>query len=555
MPLTKPPLKTLLFILLGALVVRASLLEYTNLVDPTEARYASVAQEMVLSGDWLTPKLPMAEGTVPYMGKPPLHFWLTAISYSLFGVDEWSSRLPSFVGTVLLLLLIVSFTSKMFGRLEGLTAGLIFFSSAMIFFLAGASVTDVTLTLMISASTVLLYLFCASDSAPRYLLLIAAAFAALGFLTKGPISLVLTILPILLWSLLRRDISWLKRIPWIPTVAVFLAIAAPWFILSERETPGFLKYFFWNENIARYLFKDYGDKYGSGHIFPYGMSWVMIAGAFLPWTLVLGALMLRMKSRSLRDLVQRNSGFAFALCWAISAPLFFTLVKQLHALYILPALPGMSILTGVLLVREGASLHRIARFAASPAFLLLFGVSAFGLLLTGEFFSLSFQSALLACLFSLAAVIVLMVLKKRIGASACVSQFSVALFALFSIALTSISPYINLSKSAEDVLREISLSDGFESGSVPVRVGISSKNTFSHYWTAKASDTELDRPVVVEYIDPRDVAASTVRHYLVKSKSLKLVPRSMADTFSLVRQTGEWSIYLRKKTLSLEAKN
>ncbi|MBX9787543.1 MAG: glycosyltransferase family 39 protein [Pirellulales bacterium] len=153
-----------LLLLLGAVLLRGFLLGYTDLLDPTETRYASVAQEMVLLHDWLTPRLPMPEGIVPYFGKPPLHFWLTASAYRLFEIDEWTARLPSWLAAVALLVVIWSYGKRFFGEEVGVAAALIAFSSAMFFFLAGASVTDVTLAALVAGSTYSLYLFAISDA-------------------------------------------------------------------------------------------------------------------------------------------------------------------------------------------------------------------------------------------------------------------------------------------------------------------------------------------------------------------------------------------------------
>ncbi len=60
------------------------------LYDPHESLYAEVAREMVVRGDWLTPHL---NGT-RYLDKPPLFYWLIAIAYTVFGVSEFSARLP-----------------------------------------------------------------------------------------------------------------------------------------------------------------------------------------------------------------------------------------------------------------------------------------------------------------------------------------------------------------------------------------------------------------------------------------------------------------------------
>ena len=126
--------------LIAALILcvcaRALTLEYPDLTDPTEARYAFVAQEMVISGNWVVPKIPWHETLIPYLGKPPAHFWLTALSFSLFGMDEWVARLPSFCA------LLVSVASLLYlGRFEafkarGLLASVILSSSALMFFMS-----------------------------------------------------------------------------------------------------------------------------------------------------------------------------------------------------------------------------------------------------------------------------------------------------------------------------------------------------------------------------------------------------------------------------------
>ena len=60
------------------------------LFEPDESRYAEMPREMLQRGDWITPRL---QGE-PYLEKPPLLYWLTAISYQLFGVHDWAARLP-----------------------------------------------------------------------------------------------------------------------------------------------------------------------------------------------------------------------------------------------------------------------------------------------------------------------------------------------------------------------------------------------------------------------------------------------------------------------------
>ena len=81
-----------LAVLLAAAVVRLATLPTYPLNDTTEARYAEIGRLMVVSDDWVTPRIEL--GT-PFWGKPPLSFWLTALSFSLFGLSEFAARLPS----------------------------------------------------------------------------------------------------------------------------------------------------------------------------------------------------------------------------------------------------------------------------------------------------------------------------------------------------------------------------------------------------------------------------------------------------------------------------
>ena len=74
---------------------------------------------------------------------------------------------------------------------------------------------------------------------------------------------------------------------------LFLAVAAPWYLLAERATPGFLRYFLINENFLRYLTNDYGDYYGYGRLRPYGSIWLMFLLVLLPWTVLAIALLAR----------------------------------------------------------------------------------------------------------------------------------------------------------------------------------------------------------------------------------------------------------------------
>ena len=72
----------LLFIAIVALYLYG--LGSLPLLGPDEPRYAQVAREMFLRGDWVTPTL----GGHTWFEKPALLYWLMIASYKIFGVSE-----------------------------------------------------------------------------------------------------------------------------------------------------------------------------------------------------------------------------------------------------------------------------------------------------------------------------------------------------------------------------------------------------------------------------------------------------------------------------------
>src|SRR5205823_8252882 len=91
-------------------------LDVRKLQHPDEGRYAEIAREMVVMGDWLTPRL----NGLKYFEKPPLQYWVTAFSYEVFGVHNWTARLWPALSTFLTAL----FLGFVGLRLEGRSVGL-----------------------------------------------------------------------------------------------------------------------------------------------------------------------------------------------------------------------------------------------------------------------------------------------------------------------------------------------------------------------------------------------------------------------------------------------
>lgn len=525
-------------------------MESTDLLDPTESRYASVAQEMASSGNWLTPMLPMPEGMVPYMGKPPLHFWITALSYRLFGVEEWTTRLPSFIAALGVLCGIFGFTRRYFGEADAIAACAVALSSVLLFFLAGASVTDVTLTFTVTASIICLYRHIHNPGSANRVVLAAAVFAALGFLCKGPVSLILIWLPFWLWSTARRDFRWMRSFPWMLSGAAFLSVTVPWFVASEFANPGFIRYFFWNENIARYLFKEYGDRYGSGHVHAYGTSWLLLFCAFAPWSIALLYFSFAAGRTRLQLLFRDHPTLGFVSCWALAAPLFFTFVRQLHIMYLLPAVPPLAVMTAVSYYRllpELGSLQWLNRLAKSRT--LLYCFIALWMLEIAIGIALGYSHRAFGSMLALvvAGLFAAALFRRRVEKIAFTSTLPALLVVSYLIAIGSVTPFLAEHQSAELALK--SIPRDVHCPSHAHKVGVTTENTFSHYWTAKAWENELEEPMIVEYVAPNEAAKSDVCHLLIEAKHAKDLSPTLAKGFTLVAKTNSWWVYGRSPQL------
>lgn len=346
---------TLLLLGLIGLYVMATM----PLQDPSEGRHAVVAQNMLLSGNWITPMTTDDGEVTPFLGKPPLQFWLIATSLYLFGHNELAARLPSLCATMIAMIVLFRFASVFLTAELGLTAILINVTSLIGFFFSGACMLDPLLAACVLTSvcaipmSAKLYERGADSDAHLWEF---AGFIALagGLLCKGPIALVLTVGSLIPWIALSRPWSELKRIHWIRGACITTALTTPWYLLADFEQPGFLNYFIIHENILRFLVKKYGDLYGSGHRHFRGMIWFMTLLACVPWVIIGIGLLIKKIAYTLRSkketpgnaasLKDLPSGIQVALGLAFFPALFFTVSRQVSIYYTLPSIPALSLL-------------------------------------------------------------------------------------------------------------------------------------------------------------------------------------------------------------------
>jgi 4-amino-4-deoxy-L-arabinose transferase-like glycosyltransferase len=316
----------LLALVLALLVFR---LGVVPLVGPDEPRYARVAVEMHRAGEWVTPTL---QGR-PWLEKPPLYYWLAGAAFSLLGETETAARLPSVFATVLLVGATAFFGARLYGTAAGLHAGFVAGTSILTFVYGRAASMDMLLAATVTVAIGLAGLHILGLVGSRAVVAGAAA-AGLATLAKGPLGLLLPALVLGSYLALTREGRRLRELLSTSAVAVFLVVAAPWYVaIVADQGRRFLDVFILNHNIERFTSTIH---HHAGPVWFYVP--VLLAGLF-PWSgLSVPALVSIEPRESRRDL--------FVLLWLVLPLVFFSLAGSKLPGYILPCVPPLAILMG-----------------------------------------------------------------------------------------------------------------------------------------------------------------------------------------------------------------
>jgi 4-amino-4-deoxy-L-arabinose transferase-like glycosyltransferase len=347
--LTARERRWLLALLALVIAVRLATLGAYPLLDPTESRYAEIARKMLETGDWLVPQVDYG---VPFWGKPPLSMWLSAAAMGVLGVNEFAARLPSFILLIGCGALVFRLAAWRAGADFALWSLAAFATIGLVFISAGAVMTDPALVLGTTLSMAGFWMALhGADGARRTASLAFFVGLAIGLLAKGPVGVVLTMLPVGAWTLWTRQwrAAW-TRMPWLTGSLLTLALAVPWYWAAERASPGFLNYFLVGEHWKRFVESGWrGDLYGAAHARPLGMIWLFWLFAVLPWSiLAVGGLVRTLTRRGdpKRLLRLRDPWCLYLLAWTLAPMLFFMVSRNVLATYVLPGLPAFALLLG-----------------------------------------------------------------------------------------------------------------------------------------------------------------------------------------------------------------
>ncbi|GAA5126291.1 glycosyltransferase family 39 protein [Luteolibacter yonseiensis] len=304
--------------------------------NPDEGRYSEIPREMAATGDFVTPRL----NGVQYFEKPPLVYWLSALTFRQFGVSEFTARLWGGIFAVLGVLLAYAAGRALYGRLSGVWAAIVLSTNIFYYVLSQIILLDMAVAVTITGCLLSFILAVREPRGRRrfWLFMGCYVFMALATLSKGLIGIAIPGAVMFFWLLLLNQ--WHKLMPFHPIAGtiLLLAIAAPWHILAARTHPDFLNFYFVHEHWLRFTTRVHG-RYE-----PWWFFLPMFFGGLFPWSVFISETWRTSvgswKSRTL------NSEAWFFLIWIVFIVGFFSISQSKLIPYILPVFPPAAVLIG-----------------------------------------------------------------------------------------------------------------------------------------------------------------------------------------------------------------
>jgi 4-amino-4-deoxy-L-arabinose transferase-like glycosyltransferase len=352
------------------------------LLDDADTVHAEAAREMVVNHDWVT--LHINNG-IRYLEKAPLMYWGVAGSYRIFGIADWSTRLPLMLGILALLLATYALGAYSFGERGGLFSAIVLGTSLGPYLFTRFLIPDTLVGLWLTLTFLFFLRSLDEDPPSRWTCWGLAVSCALNVLTKGLIGMVFPIAVIGLYLLLTANLKHLLRLRPLSSAFIFFLVAAPWHILAAVRNPdqgpvrGFLWFYFVNEHFLRYLNKRVPRDYDT---VPFLVFWGLMLVWLVPWVAFLPQALknVPVRFREWRSGMDRRQRAALLFfLWAAVILLFFSFSTR-QEYYTIPAIPALALLVGGWLDSETASpatspQRRAGRISALV--LLLIGVLIF----------------------------------------------------------------------------------------------------------------------------------------------------------------------------------
>lgn len=324
-----------------------------GLLHNNEGLYAQIPREMLDSRNFILPHL----NGVPYLEKPPLLYWLISLSYSFFGINEFSARLMPASAGFLTVLLVYYITKRFCSRQSALFSVLILGTSLGYAVLSRMVFFDGLFTFFLSAALFLYFL--ADEQKERSFLRLGYVALGAAVLTKGLVALVLSGLVIGSFNTVERKPfkEWFQAFDlW--GVGIFLIITIPWHLLAAQQDPEFSWFYFINEHVLRFLGTRLPKDYYQGPLYYYTYRILIY---FLPWSLLFWIFLKRLSSLNDKEFRFRR----FLWIWFYTVLLFFSISTAKANYYLITIMPPVAILLAQNLENLWASRETLLKFVLS----------------------------------------------------------------------------------------------------------------------------------------------------------------------------------------------
>ena len=325
------------------------------LAVPDEGRYGEIGRWMLQSGDWLTPRL----NGIPFFHKPPYLYWLEAVSLATFGVNELALRLVPALHVGLMLVALYLSARSVGGEQLARRAALML-GTSLAFLLGGQYINhDMLVATWIGVAIwCFAFAFMAGDKPDAALARFGFAACALGMLSKGLIGIALPGLVILVWLLWTRQWRKMLYLPWLSGLALFAAIALPWFVIGQQKYPQLFNDMYIGQQFNRYTAATYNNPQ------PW---WFYLASVLLllfPWIFFA----LNPFRQQAGASVQPPLAKAWrSLCWIWAGVIigFFSVPHSKLIGYVLPVMPALALLSALGWQRSMAQRRHAGRIFAA----------------------------------------------------------------------------------------------------------------------------------------------------------------------------------------------
>lgn len=322
--------KDRILLLALALVVAFPFLGSFGLLEPDEGRFAQIGREMAATSDFLVPRL----NGIEQFYKPPLVYWISAVGYRVFGVSEWTARLPSALAFAGVIWLTGWMGWRLKGQKVGWMAALILGSMVEPYALGRQITLDMSLTFWVTAALACL-VEVGMGSRSRWVGYLFFVCMGLGFLAKGPMAWVVPLSAALVWGWMAKRKGEKLNLPWGLGIPMTFGVAMSWFVTVCWRYPELWKYFLGYELVERFASTTHGRSKPWWFFLP-----ILLIGT-VPWTgFLLGLirqLLIKMKGKTLSPVL-----------WGVGAAIVIPFVAVSCSgskllTYILPIYPPLAL--------------------------------------------------------------------------------------------------------------------------------------------------------------------------------------------------------------------